>query len=186
MASPASPATRAPRRGWVAMLSPRPPAALALVIMTAAIGAAWAFEVVGGFAPCPLCLEQRLGYYGAIPLTFLALGLAPHAAVLARLALLAAAGLIAWSAWLGVTHAGAEWGYWPGPDTCAAAAQTTVRDASTLLAAIGEASVESCTEVQGRVLGLSFAGWNVLTAASSAVLLAAAALAPRRPREAEG
>lgn len=150
----------------------------ALALMVAAILGAWGFELIGGFAPCPLCLEQRSGYYVAIPLAVAGL-LATDGTAVARLLALAAALAIAWSAAFGVYHAGAEWGFWPGPDTCAAA-DTEVRDASSLMAAINATPVVSCTAVQGRVLGLSFAGWNALAAGTAALLLLAAALAPMR------
>jgi hypothetical protein len=43
-----------------------------LVLALATILGALAFEHLGGYAPCPLCLEQRYAYYVGIP----ALGLA--------------------------------------------------------------------------------------------------------------
>ena len=47
------------------------PAALAAgLVCLAALGAivtALAFEHIGGYAPCPLCLQQRIAYYVAIP-----------------------------------------------------------------------------------------------------------------------
>ena len=65
---------------------------------------------------------QRYAYYFAIPALFAALALSSggerNAAMmlfgLVALAFLANAGL-------GVYHAGAEWKFWPGPDTCAGA-----------------------------------------------------------------
>jgi len=47
--------------------------ALALLLSTAIILAALAFEHLGGYPPCPLCLMQRYAYYAAIPLLFAAL-----------------------------------------------------------------------------------------------------------------
>ena len=41
----------------------------ALAIILAALG----FEYIGGYAPCPLCLQQRYAYYACIPLSVLAL-----------------------------------------------------------------------------------------------------------------
>src|SRR5215510_9899026 len=42
------------------------------VIATATILAAHAFERIGGYAPCPLCLEERYAYYFAMPASFIA------------------------------------------------------------------------------------------------------------------
>ena len=41
--------------------------ALVLVGAAATILAALAFEHLGGYAPCPLCLEERYAYYFAVP-----------------------------------------------------------------------------------------------------------------------
>ncbi|WP_164093789.1 disulfide bond formation protein B, partial [Stenotrophomonas maltophilia] len=51
----------------------RPWLSAALVVglgATATILGAYFFQYVIGLAPCPLCLEQRLPYYIAIPLAF--------------------------------------------------------------------------------------------------------------------
>ena len=43
-------------------------------IATATILAAHAFERIGGYAPCPLCLEERYAYYFGVSAT----PLSPH------------------------------------------------------------------------------------------------------------
>lgn len=156
-------------------------AVAALALMVVALAGAWGFQLIGGFQPCPLCLEQRLGYYLAIPLALVGIALRPRAPALGR-ALLGLAGLaILWSAGLGIYHAGAEWGFWPGPDTCAGGASADIFDnPGGLLGALEEETVVSCTAVQGRVLGLSFAGWNVMAAGLSGLLLLGSALSRRR------
>ncbi|MEM9221450.1 MAG: disulfide bond formation protein B [Pseudomonadota bacterium] len=151
----------------------------ALAVMLVAIGAAWGFQLIGGIMPCPLCLEQRIAYYIAIPVAIAALLLARRARLVARLLLLGAAAVMAWTAGLGIYHAGAEWAFWPGPNTCGGAGEE-VLDASNLLAAIEESRLVSCTQDTGRVLGLSFAGWNVVAASASAAVLLISALRPGR------
>src|SRR5438128_11498586 len=89
-------------------------AALAIAVIAAiTIAGAWFFQLVLDIRPCPLCLEQRYAYYLAVPLgALLALAAAwraPHAALLAGLAILALAALA--NAWLGGYHAGVEWGF---------------------------------------------------------------------------
>ena len=92
---------------------------VALFLAAASILGAWAFEYAG-FAPCHLCLIQRWAYYAGIPALFIALSLlsgghkraAGWLFVVTALAFLANSGL-------GVYQAGAEWKFWPGPDTCA-------------------------------------------------------------------
>lgn len=143
-----------------------------VVILTAL-----AFEYLGGYRPCPLCLQQRWAYYAAIPalfiaLSFLASGQTTWAGIfflLISLAFLANAGL-------GVYHAGAEWGFWPGPDTCAVA-QSQTQTAGSLLKNLESSRVVRCDQAPWRFLGLSFAGWNVVTSFSLWITSQAAAFA---------
>ncbi len=136
--------------------------AIALFAAIATIATALGFEIVGGYIPCPLCLQQRWAYYLGIPITFLGLILLGSNRVrwamwvffLVSLLYLANAGL-------GVYHAGAEWKYWPGPETCTAAANITP-NAGGLLKQLETTRVVRCDEAPWRFLGLSFAGWNVL------------------------
>lgn len=131
----------------------------ALAVVLTAIG----FEVIGGYKPCPLCLMQRWAYYAGVPLTFVALVLmtadAPRPAALI---LLAVSFMFLANAGLGVYHAGAEWGFWPGPDTCGGAA-SVASDAKDLFKNLQKTVVIRCDQAAGRFLGLSFAGWNVLS-----------------------
>lgn len=138
-----------------------------LLIAAAVIATALSFEHIGGYVPCPLCLMQRWAYYAAIPLLFIAMALSgekPRVAALifalVGLAFLANAGLAAY-------HAGVEWKFWPGPDTCAGTAALPAK-AGDLLAGM-EHDVVRCDEAAWRLFGLSFAGWNVFV---SLVLMA--------------
>jgi disulfide bond formation protein DsbB len=134
---------------------------LALVIATGVILTALGFEYLGGYAPCPLCLMERYAYYAGIPLLFVAMALAAERPRVAALIFFAVAlGFLA-NAGLGVYHAGVEWHFWPGPDTCAAA-QALPATPADLLKGLDEARVVRCDEATWRLFGLSFAGWNAL------------------------
>ena len=140
-------------------------AAAAFVVASAAILIAWAFQLIGGYLPCPLCLEQRVPYYIGIPMTLLAIWLAAVGRVSTpRVLLFGFAAVMAYGFYLGAYQAGAEWGFWPGPTDCATA-DTSVRSAGSLLETLNETRVVSCTEPALRVLGLSFAGWNAVVSA---------------------
>jgi disulfide bond formation protein DsbB len=147
----------------------------AAVILTAL-----AFEYIGGYMPCPLCLQQRYAYYLGIPLLFIGLVLIgadrPNAAALV-FAVVAIAFL--GNAGLGVYQAGAEWKLWPGPDTCAGG-QGLATNAGGLLEDLSRAQVTRCDEAAWRFLGLSFAGWNAV--ASFVLLLGALRAAVRASR----
>jgi disulfide bond formation protein DsbB len=119
-----------------------------------------------------LCLIERYPYYAAVPVLFVALaltsgsyrGLAAILFFLVALAFLANAGL-------GVYHAGAEWKFWPGPETCGGG-ESLSTTAGGLLNDIKGIKVIRCDEASFRFLGISFAGWNVV----SSLLIMALAL----------
>jgi disulfide bond formation protein DsbB len=165
----------------------RPIEAAALVIAVAgaaAILGAWFFELVLKLAPCPLCLEQRIPYYVAIPLALMILAAtfaknAPRWALLGGLAIIAAAML--WNAGLGAYHAGIEWKWWPGPQDCSGPI-SDLGSAGSLLRQLQTVNVVRCDEAAWRFLGLSLAGWNVLLSLGlAAVALWAVLTAARRP-----
>jgi disulfide bond formation protein DsbB len=136
--------------------------ALALLLAAASIVVALAYEHLGGYAPCELCLEQRYAYYVGVPLLFLALvslsaGQRRIAAVLFALVVLAFLG----NAALGVYHAGVEWKFWPGPAACSGSQQITT-NAGNMLEALQQTNVVRCDEAAWRMFGISFAGWNVV------------------------
>ena len=134
------------------------------------IAGALFFQYVVGLVPCPLCLDQRVPYYAAIPL---ALGLVflardPRRATLARLLLLVIAAILAYGAGLGVYHAGIEWGWWLGPPTCAGGTLPGTGGGN-LLDRMRAVRVVPCDEAQWRFLGLSLAGYNALIAGALAL-----------------
>lgn len=136
---------------------------LALLLALGAIGGAWGFQLIGGYVPCALCLEQREPYYLAIPILILALlvTILKPQLWLARLLYLAFAIVIAYGCYLAVYHAGAEWGWWLGPSDCGGNPMLS-NDTSSLLAQLETVKIISCTEAAARFLGLSFAGWNAV------------------------
>ena len=149
-----------PRRNTLAL-----GAALIGAGMALTVGGALAFEHLGGYIPCALCLEQRTPYYIGAPVM---LGAALLAWVgrkgLAMAGLLAGAVLMAYAIYLGVFHAGAEWGFWPGPADCGEAAGAYDTGGGSILEQINTAKPPSCDEAAARFLGLSFAGWQVVAA----------------------
>jgi len=162
---------------------PRPAlaAALAFVLGLATIAGAWGFQLIGGYVPCALCLEQRVPYYVGLPVIAVALVLSrlSPAGWAAKLLLVVAAVVFAYGAALGVYQSGAEWSFWAGPSDCGGGT-AAVTSAGDLLNQMKATRVVSCTEASWRLLGLSFAGWNTVVSAAVALLCLVAALAPRR------
>lgn len=143
------------------------------------VGSALGFEHVGGYIPCALCLMQRIPYYVGLPVGVLAVLAAAFGAPgwISR-GLLVVLGLIMIvSAGLGVYHAGVEWQFWPGPADCSTSVNAVTSDVGNLLGDLDRVKPPSCSEASLRVLGLSFAGWNVI---ASLALAALAFFAARR------
>jgi disulfide bond formation protein DsbB len=161
---------------------PLRPIMVGLLVGLAAILGAWGFQLIGGFVPCKLCLQQRIPYYIGLPLLLVAAVLARPAPRLARLAAGLAGIVFLVGAGIGGYQAGAEWGWWPGPSDCGGGT-APVLDAGDLLAQMQTTRLVSCTEAAIRVLGLSFAGWNVVAAGFVALAAFAAATfgGARRP-----
>jgi disulfide bond formation protein DsbB len=160
------------RREWFA------PAAV-LVLGLATILGAWGFQLIGGYVPCKLCLEQRVPYYVGLPMALAALlaALAGAKPTVVRMLLIVAGLTFAIGIYLGTYQAGAEWKLWAGPTDCGATGSGTQSTAD-LLNQLKNIHVVSCTEASWRFLFLSFAGWN---AVASVVLVAIAIWGAFRP-----
>ena len=155
------------------------PAILLTLGMAVVILSALGFQHIGGYIPCALCLLQRWPYYIGVPVGILAvLSAAMNAPPAVTRTLLLLAGLIMIvSAGMGVYHAGVEWKFWEGPATCSTSVNAVATDTKSLLDDLSNQHGPSCTDATPRVLGLSFAGWNVIT---SIVLAAFAGWSARR------
>ena len=138
--------------------------ALALITILIAL----AFEHFGGYAPCPLCLQERYAYYFAVPAAFaawFAAGVRANGAARMLLVLVALAFML--NACLGFYHAGAEWKFWPGPSTCGGGFDLTWGEGGVV-----DTPVIRCDEASWRFMWLSFAGWNAVFSAGLAALAA--------------
>lgn len=149
--------------------------------MAATVGIALGFQHLGGYIPCALCLLQREPYYWGIPVALAALATAafrlPPAVSRGLLAIVGIMMII--GAGMGVYHSGVEWGFWEGPATCSTSANGMTTDAGNLLNDLNAIKGPSCTDAALRVLGLSFAGWNVIASVILAAIAFRAVLARR-------
>ena len=149
------------------------------VIGVAALLGAWFFQYVIGLSPCPLCLEQRIAYYFAVPLAaMIMLGVSVGATPkVIKLALFAIAIGMLWNAGLGVYHSGVEWKWWPGPRECTGT--PSLGSVEDLREKLKQTAVVRCEEAQWRFLWLSLAGYNALISLGLAVVALWGALAKR-------
>lgn len=135
----------------------------------ATILTALAYEHLGGYAPCALCLIERYAYYAGIPLAAGAFYLARSERSGLAVLLLALCGIgFLINSGIGVYHSGIEWKWWPGPDTCSAGELAPL--SGSLLDALENAHAVACDEAPWRLLGLSFAGWSALISLDLAIL----------------
>ena len=132
-----------------------------------ALTSAYAFEYLGGLAPCHLCWLQRYPHFAALALGALALMI--RSALLIRLLALAGAAAALTTSALGAYHTGVERQWWPGPTTCTSGSIANI-SAKDLLAQIQAAPVVKCDEVAWQMLTLSMASWNMILSLGLLVL----------------
>ena len=152
---------------------------LVLVGMCTVILSALAFEHIGGYIPCKLCLEQRQPWYAGIPVAAIAVVslFLKWPSFVSRGLLLIVGLVLVYSMVLGIHHSGVEWGFWEGPGDCGAVEGGISSDAGNFLQQLAQSVPPSCTDAALRVFGLSFAGWNALVSLALAVLAVRIALA---------
>lgn len=142
-----------------------------LAAILATLAAAFGFQAAG-YAPCEICLKERLPYYAGMGLavaTLFSAWAGPRG--LTRLGFAALACLFLFSAGFGVYHAGVEWHVWAGPTECSGAL-TRAPTTADFLHQLQTVNVVRCDAVAIRILGLSLAGWNAIV--SAVIALAAA------------
>lgn len=143
-------------------ISPRLAAALVVALGAFALAAAFAFQYLGGLAPCVLCIWQRYPYGIAIALGALAFLLAGRPA--AARALIGIAGLVLLAdAAIAAFHVGVEQKWWAGTAACGGTLATGL-SAEELKAQLLAAPVVRCDEVAWSLFGISMAGYNFLLA----------------------
>ena len=134
------------------------------------------FQTFGGLAPCELCLHQREVYWVAIAVALI--GFAAARMLRRRWAPPLACGLLAlvflFGAGLAAYHAGVEWKWWPGPQSCTGGGQVSADAIANLLAG-KKIAPPQCDKAAWVWLGLSMAGWNALASLGLAVLSAVSA-----------
>jgi disulfide bond formation protein DsbB len=163
--------------GLTAAMRIRGPFGIALVILAivvSSIAGAFVFEALG-YAPCELCLKERIPYYAAIPFAGLAaLFAARGPRNLSHAALCMLTLIFAGSAIFGAYHAGVEWGFWPGPLECSGPLDRAA-SVNDFLKQLQTFKLARCDAPALRILGLSLAGWNAVVSAGLAALAVAGA-----------
>lgn len=147
-------------RDW--LLTPARHLSLLWLGMLAVILAALGMQYIAGYQPCEMCLYQRWPYYtGLVFAPLLAVliyqqknGLYQHGLKLVSLIFFSGAIYAAY-------HAGVEWQWWAGPDSCGGTggALNTIDD---LMRSLETTKIVPCDEAAWRLFGISMAGYNAL------------------------
>ncbi|WP_299414517.1 disulfide bond formation protein B [uncultured Sulfitobacter sp.] len=128
---------------------------LATLGSVAVLGGAYAFQHLGGMAPCKLCIWQRWPHATAIFIG--AIILFTGEVKLAWLGALAALS----TALIGMYHVGVEQGWWEGPTSCTSGGVENL-SAEQLLNQILAAPLVRCDDIAWQLAGISMAGWNAI------------------------
>jgi disulfide bond formation protein DsbB len=142
----------------------RTPFLATLLVSLAIIGFVLFAQYVQHYAPCELCLRERLPWYFIIGLSMIGL-VFPSRWILALIGavLLASAGL-------GLHHAGVEQHWWPGPAECTSGSSgaKTIEELKKMLM---QERVVQCDEIAWKFFGLSMAAYNGLVSLIAGVIV---------------
>ena len=142
---------------------------IAMLGSAALLAGAFAFQYIGGMAPCQLCLWQRWPHGAAVLIGLAALVTGWRAVLwLGALAALTTAGI-------GAFHVGVEFGWWEGLATCTAGSISGLSTADLLNPAVDIAAPVRCDAVAWSLFGISMAGWNTIASLALASVWTAAA-----------
>ncbi len=142
-------------------LSAAQTATVVLIASATLVVGAFAFQYIGGLAPCVLCWWQRYAHFATIALAVLALLAARGSSragwalvVLAAAALLIGAGIAAF-------HVGVEQHWWQGTAECGSST-AGASSIDELRARLLNQPIVRCDEVAWSLFGISMAGYNFL------------------------
>ena len=130
---------------------------------------AYVFEYGFGYLPCELCLYQRLPWAIVIVLSALAFLCKNKAKTLLYISALT----LALGACLAVFHAGVEYSFWQGLESCSSVVSLELDGA--LLYSLDTQTVPRCDKASWTLFGISMAGYNAMLSIDAsifAVLLA--------------
>lgn len=145
-----------------------------LLVSGALLAGAHAFERIGGYAPCPLCLVQRDWHWGVLAVSVVALILQRTPLYRPRLSLFVIGLVLTGSFLMAGFHVGVEEGVF----TYVCAAPTGDLDLTFDVNAPLE--VPSCDDPAWTLFGISMAGYNALISLLAALATFAVALWPER------
>lgn len=153
-------------------------AGLAVLGSAALLAAALWFQYVRGLAPCEMCHWQRWPHFVAVVAGLAGLASLRRPGLASGFVLVAVAALVV-TAGLGVFHVGVEHHWWAGPQACSGTIPKGLTP-DQLKKYLFAARMVRCDEPAWMLWGISMAGWNAITSAALAALLAVGVRRVRR------
>ena len=156
--------------------TPRQAALILLVGSGALVGGAFAFQYLGGLAPCILCWWQRYAHFATIALAAAALAASGRADSRLGWALVAAAALaVLAGAGIAAFHVGVEQHWWAGTAECGSQVGGAggIED---LRARLLAQPIVRCDEIAWSLFGISMAGYNFIFSLALAAFAGTASL----------
>jgi disulfide bond formation protein DsbB len=145
---------------------------IVLAASAATLTTVYFFQYVLGYAPCHLCLQERIPYV-------IAIGAALIAGILAREANLGVLPVIfigicavafAIGAGISTYHVGVEYKWWAGPSGCSGVGGLISNSLQDLQFELQTGlRVPQCDKVAWSLFGISLAGWNFLISTAAAL-----------------
>lgn len=136
----------------------RNPLALAFLMSASLLAGAYAFQYIGGLAPCDLCWTQRYAHFAILAVSGTGLLIKNLAYIMTWTTALALDVSIIAAGY----HTGVEQKWWQGPDTCTASGLSQATDMESLFDSMMEASPVLCDDIAWELFGISMAGYNLL------------------------
>lgn len=132
---------------------------LAAAGSAALLAGAFAFQYIGGLAPCVLCLWQRWPHGAAVIIGIMALIFG------GRILPILGAAAAATSAGIAAFHVGVEQKWWEGLTSCTAGSIEGISTADLLNPDVIVAAPVRCDAIAWQLMGVSMAGWNMILSA---------------------
>ncbi len=147
---------------------------IAFLISLGMLCSAWAFQYLGGLAPCQMCYWQRHGHKAVLAVSLaviIALALRGRSReTILKIGLWLIALAFAVSSGLGAWHMGVEHGWWEGPKTCMVGPIGPITMGGFEDSLKGPIKMPACSDVVWSLFGLSMAGWNALVSGVAALI----------------
>ena len=121
------------------------------------------FEYGFGYLPCQLCMYQRLPWAIVIVLGLLAYFMPKYGKGLLYMSAI----VLLFGTVLAVFHAGVEYGFWQGLESCGG--EYILSSGADLLSALDTQTVPRCDKASWTLFGISMAGYNALISLDASV-----------------